>query len=101
MRLGFSRLQAKVRGRQMQVKYERKRAAGLVLQKHIRGLATRREFKRKRAAIIVLQAHTRGMLARKAVKKRKRDVRGSLSLIIGACYASFLCPIFMCCRRGG
>uniref|UniRef100_A0A3Q0RIT2 Myosin VIIB n=1 Tax=Amphilophus citrinellus TaxID=61819 RepID=A0A3Q0RIT2_AMPCI len=73
-RLGFARLQAQVRSRQLHFQYKKKRQAALVLQTHVRGYVARKEWKRKRKAVILLQAHTRGILARKALEKMKRDV---------------------------
>uniref|UniRef100_A0A3Q3GNF1 Unconventional myosin-VIIa-like n=1 Tax=Labrus bergylta TaxID=56723 RepID=A0A3Q3GNF1_9LABR len=72
-RLGFARLQAQVRSRQLHYQYKRKREAAMVLQTQIRGHLARKEWKRKRDAVILLQAYTRGGLARKALKKMKRD----------------------------
>uniref|UniRef100_A0A673MLB5 Unconventional myosin-VIIa-like n=1 Tax=Sinocyclocheilus rhinocerous TaxID=307959 RepID=A0A673MLB5_9TELE len=77
-RLGFARLRAQVRSRQMTWQYKQKRQATILLQAQTRGYLMRKEWKRKRAAVILLQAYTRGTLARKAVKKIKRDA--SLSL---------------------
>lgn len=74
MQLGFARLQAQVRSRQLNFQYKKKREAALVLQTHVRGYVARKEWKRKRKAVILLQAHTRGILARKALEKMKRDV---------------------------
>uniref|UniRef100_A0A8C9XWS2 Myosin VIIBa n=1 Tax=Sander lucioperca TaxID=283035 RepID=A0A8C9XWS2_SANLU len=74
-RLGFARLQAQVRSRQLHFQYKKKREAALVLQAQARGYLARKEWKRKRDAVILLQAHTRGALARKAVKKKKTDVK--------------------------
>uniref|UniRef100_A0A3Q1FDI1 Unconventional myosin-VIIb-like n=1 Tax=Acanthochromis polyacanthus TaxID=80966 RepID=A0A3Q1FDI1_9TELE len=73
-KLGFARLQAQVRSRQLHFQYKRQREAALVLQAQIRGYLARKDWKRKRDAAILLQAQTRGMLARKALKKMKRDV---------------------------
>uniref|UniRef100_A0A4W4EFL6 Uncharacterized protein n=1 Tax=Electrophorus electricus TaxID=8005 RepID=A0A4W4EFL6_ELEEL len=72
-RLGFARLQATVRSRQLARTYELERKAALLLQTQIHGYLAREEWKRKRTAIILLQAHVRGMHARTAVKKMKRD----------------------------
>uniref|UniRef100_I3KT63 Si:ch73-194h10.2 n=1 Tax=Oreochromis niloticus TaxID=8128 RepID=I3KT63_ORENI len=74
VQLGFARLQAQVRSRQLHFRYKKRRQATLVLQAHIRGHLARKEWKRKRKAVILLQAHTRGILARKALEKMKRDV---------------------------
>uniref|UniRef100_A0A3Q3GXY4 Unconventional myosin-VIIa-like n=1 Tax=Labrus bergylta TaxID=56723 RepID=A0A3Q3GXY4_9LABR len=73
VQLGFARLQAQVRSRQLHYQYKRKREAAMVLQTQIRGHLARKEWKRKRDAVILLQAYTRGGLARKALKKMKRD----------------------------
>eukprot|EP00064_Thunnus_orientalis_P003654 superscaffoldBa00000309_g3665 len=74
VQLGFARLQAQVRSRQLHFQYKKKREAAIVLQAKARGYLARKEWKRKRDAVILLQAHTRGMLARKALKKMKRDL---------------------------
>uniref|UniRef100_G3NI32 Myosin VIIBa n=1 Tax=Gasterosteus aculeatus aculeatus TaxID=481459 RepID=G3NI32_GASAC len=74
VQLGFARLQAQVRSRQLQFRYEKQRKASVVLQARVRGYQARKEWKRKRDAVILLQAHARGGLARKAMKKRKTDV---------------------------
>uniref|UniRef100_A0A8C7GGW7 Unconventional myosin-VIIa-like n=1 Tax=Oncorhynchus kisutch TaxID=8019 RepID=A0A8C7GGW7_ONCKI len=73
-RLGFARLQAKVRARQLQHHYQQKRVAAVRLQAQTRGYLARKEWQRKRRAVILLQTNTRGMLARKQVKKMKRDM---------------------------
>lgn len=93
VRLGFERLQAQVRSRQMRYQYERMRVATLVIQKHARSFIARREYQRKREAVIVLQAHTRGMLARKAIKKKKRAVR-SFGFFVSS-YLDRLCFVFL------
>uniref|UniRef100_A0A672G4R0 Si:ch73-194h10.2 n=1 Tax=Salarias fasciatus TaxID=181472 RepID=A0A672G4R0_SALFA len=74
VQLGFARLQAQVRSRQLCFQYKKKREAALVLQAHAKGYLARKEFRRKRDAVILLQAHTRGMLARKALKEKERAV---------------------------
>uniref|UniRef100_A0A3P8TVQ5 Si:ch73-194h10.2 n=1 Tax=Amphiprion percula TaxID=161767 RepID=A0A3P8TVQ5_AMPPE len=74
VQLGFTRLQAQVRSRQLHFQYKRKREAALVLQTQVRGYLARKDWKRKRDAVILLQAQTRGMLARKALEKMKRDM---------------------------
>uniref|UniRef100_A0A8K9UUE2 Myosin VIIBa n=1 Tax=Oncorhynchus mykiss TaxID=8022 RepID=A0A8K9UUE2_ONCMY len=73
VQLGFARLQAKVRARQLQHHYQQKRVAAVRLQAQTRGYLARKEWQRKRRAVILLQTNTRGMLARKQVKKMKRD----------------------------
>uniref|UniRef100_A0A674A390 Myosin VIIB n=1 Tax=Salmo trutta TaxID=8032 RepID=A0A674A390_SALTR len=74
-RLGFARLQAKARARQLQHHYQQKRVAAVRLQAQTRGYLARKEWQRKRQAVILLQANSRGMLARKHAKKMKRDRR--------------------------
>ncbi|CAB1323745.1 unnamed protein product, partial [Coregonus sp. 'balchen'] len=74
VQLGFARLQAKVRARQLQHHYQQKRAAAVLLQAQSRGYLARKEWQRKRHAVVLLQANTRGMLARKQMKKMKRDM---------------------------
>ncbi|XP_035997446.1 unconventional myosin-VIIb [Fundulus heteroclitus] len=73
VQLGFARLQALARSRQLHLHYKRRRDAALVLQTHIRGYLARKELKRKRSAVILLQANTRGMLARRKLKQMKRE----------------------------
>uniref|UniRef100_A0AAR2L4U3 Myosin VIIBa n=1 Tax=Pygocentrus nattereri TaxID=42514 RepID=A0AAR2L4U3_PYGNA len=65
-RLGFARLQATVRSRQIARQYELERRATLLLQTQIHGYLARKEWKRKRDAAILLQAHIRGLNARRA-----------------------------------
>uniref|UniRef100_A0A8B9KNY7 Si:ch73-194h10.2 n=1 Tax=Astyanax mexicanus TaxID=7994 RepID=A0A8B9KNY7_ASTMX len=65
-RLGFARLQATVRSRQITRQYELERKAALLLQTQIHGYFARKEWRRKRDAAILLQAHIRGMNARRA-----------------------------------
>uniref|UniRef100_A0A3B1KCJ7 Si:ch73-194h10.2 n=1 Tax=Astyanax mexicanus TaxID=7994 RepID=A0A3B1KCJ7_ASTMX len=76
-RLGFARLQATVRSRQITRQYELERKAALLLQTQIHGYFARKEWRRKRDAAILLQAHIRGMNARRAVNKMKRDVKAA------------------------
>uniref|UniRef100_A0A8C9R3J4 Si:ch73-194h10.2 n=1 Tax=Scleropages formosus TaxID=113540 RepID=A0A8C9R3J4_SCLFO len=66
--LGFARLQATVRSRQLRHSYKQKRAAAILLQTQTRGCLARKDWKRKQEAVRVLQAYTRGMLARKGVR---------------------------------
>uniref|UniRef100_A0A8C5BQ29 Myosin VIIBa n=1 Tax=Gadus morhua TaxID=8049 RepID=A0A8C5BQ29_GADMO len=75
--IGLTRLQARVRSRQMQHKYQKKREAATVLQARVRGINARKEWRRQKAAVVLLQAYTRGALARRAVRKMKTDVRWS------------------------
>uniref|UniRef100_A0A3P8UQH7 Si:ch73-194h10.2 n=1 Tax=Cynoglossus semilaevis TaxID=244447 RepID=A0A3P8UQH7_CYNSE len=72
VQLGFNRLQALVRSRQLQHQYKKKREAVIKLQAQTRGYLARKERRRKTDAVIVLQAYTRGLLARNAAKMRKR-----------------------------
>ncbi|XP_015236451.1 PREDICTED: unconventional myosin-VIIa-like [Cyprinodon variegatus] len=74
VQLGFARLQALSRSRQLHLSYLKKRQAALVLQTHIRGYLARKEWKRKRNAVILLQAHTRSMLAKRKLQKMQRDM---------------------------
>uniref|UniRef100_A0A8C5CYU8 Myosin VIIBa n=1 Tax=Gadus morhua TaxID=8049 RepID=A0A8C5CYU8_GADMO len=77
VQIGLTRLQARVRSRQMQHKYQKKREAATVLQARVRGINARKEWRRQKAAVVLLQAYTRGALARRAVRKMKTDVRWS------------------------
>uniref|UniRef100_A0A3B1IXS3 Si:ch73-194h10.2 n=1 Tax=Astyanax mexicanus TaxID=7994 RepID=A0A3B1IXS3_ASTMX len=63
VQLGFARLQATVRSRQITRQYELERKAALLLQTQIHGYFARKEWRRKRDAAILLQAHIRGMNA--------------------------------------
>ncbi|MEQ2283274.1 hypothetical protein AMECASPLE_009487, partial [Ameca splendens] len=74
VQLGFARMQALARSRQLHLQYKKRREAALVLETQIRGYLARKEWKRKRDAVILLQAHTRGMLDRKKLQKMKRDM---------------------------
>lgn len=80
VQLGFNRLQALVRSRQLQHQYKKKREAVIKLQAQTRGYLARKERRRKTDAVIVLQAYTRGLLARNAAKMRKRHVGAILGL---------------------
>lgn len=75
VQLGYNRLQATVRSRQLARQYELERKATLLLQAQIHTYFARKKWKQKRAAVILLQSHVRGMHARKSVKKMKNDVR--------------------------
>uniref|UniRef100_A0AAZ3QDY7 Uncharacterized protein n=1 Tax=Oncorhynchus tshawytscha TaxID=74940 RepID=A0AAZ3QDY7_ONCTS len=81
-RLGFARLQAKVRARQLQHHYQQKRVAAVRLQAQTRGYLARKEWQRKRRAVILLQTNTRGMLARKqmflSAKERREEELAAL-----------------------
>uniref|UniRef100_A0A671NGN2 Unconventional myosin-VIIa-like n=1 Tax=Sinocyclocheilus anshuiensis TaxID=1608454 RepID=A0A671NGN2_9TELE len=72
---GFTRLQAKVRSRQLHTEYMRRRAAAITLQTQTRGYLAKKDLKRKKDAVTLLQAQTRGLLARKTLKRMKTDVR--------------------------
>uniref|UniRef100_A0A8C2C504 Si:ch73-194h10.2 n=1 Tax=Cyprinus carpio TaxID=7962 RepID=A0A8C2C504_CYPCA len=73
-RLGFARLRAQVRSRQMAWQFKQKRQATILLQAQTRGCLARKEWKRKRAAVILLQAYTRGTLARKAAAEQLESI---------------------------
>uniref|UniRef100_A0AAQ6I9S3 Uncharacterized protein n=1 Tax=Anabas testudineus TaxID=64144 RepID=A0AAQ6I9S3_ANATE len=75
VQLGFARLQAQVRSRQLHFQYKKKREAAVVLQAQARGYLARKEWKRKRDAVILLQAHTRGVLRQKHLEEVLRQKR--------------------------
>ena len=93
VQLGFTRLQARVRARQLRHRYEQQRVAVVVLQARARGCLARRAWTWQRQAVVLLQAHTRGMLARKTVHKMKRDVRPAL------CDSSMTACVCVCVCR--
>uniref|UniRef100_W5KB83 Si:ch73-194h10.2 n=1 Tax=Astyanax mexicanus TaxID=7994 RepID=W5KB83_ASTMX len=79
-RLGFARLQATVRSRQITRQYELERKAALLLQTQIHGYFARKEWRRKRDAAILLQAHIRGMNARRYLTQGSSGLQAFLSL---------------------
>ncbi|XP_071348422.1 unconventional myosin-VIIa-like isoform X2 [Trachinotus anak] len=70
---GYERLASKIRGRKQQLRYQRQRAASIIIQKQVRGYQMRKGWKKKREAVILLQAYTRGLLARRATQKLMND----------------------------
>ncbi|NWY55402.1 MYO5B protein, partial [Chionis minor] len=55
-----------------ELRYQRLRAACILLQRHLRGWLARRRFARARAAAVCLQRHARGMLARRFTRLLRR-----------------------------
>lgn len=74
MRIGFERLQAVVRTRQLATSYKEMRRRVIVFQSCCRGLLARRELQMKIGAIITIQSGFKMMYARKELEKRKREV---------------------------
>ncbi|AWP04504.1 putative unconventional myosin-VIIa-like [Scophthalmus maximus] len=70
---GYERLGSKIRGRKLQLLYQRQCAAALTIQTQVRGYQMRKGWKQKREAVILLQAHSRGLLARRAAQKMRDD----------------------------
>ncbi|XP_074544475.1 unconventional myosin-VIIa-like [Halichoeres trimaculatus] len=68
---GYERLTAKIRGRQLQFRFQKQRKAAIMIQSQIRGYKARKEYKQKKEAVIVLQAHARGALERRNAVRNK------------------------------
>uniref|UniRef100_A0A8C4S7H9 Myosin VIIB n=1 Tax=Erpetoichthys calabaricus TaxID=27687 RepID=A0A8C4S7H9_ERPCA len=73
-RLGFARLQAQCRSRQLFHRYQKTRAMVVLLQARCRGYLLRQEKCKKLEAVHILQAYTRGMLARRAAAILRKEV---------------------------
>jgi myosin-7 len=74
MRLGFQRLQALIRMRQLNLQFTRLRQRVVSLQAHCRGHLLRREYQNKRAAVIRIQRFVRAFIARKQMMKLQKEV---------------------------
>ena len=74
MRMGFERLQAMVRSRQLHSSYKEMRLRIMAFQSRCRGYLARREYKIKLGAIITIQAGFRMVLAKKTVQKLPQEV---------------------------
>uniref|UniRef100_A0A8C4X8N6 Myosin VIIB n=1 Tax=Erpetoichthys calabaricus TaxID=27687 RepID=A0A8C4X8N6_ERPCA len=72
-RLGFARLQAQCRSRQLFHRYQKTRAMVVLLQARCRGYLLRQEKCKKLEAVHILQAYTRGMLARRAAAILRKE----------------------------
>uniref|UniRef100_A0A8C5JLE3 Myosin VIIB n=1 Tax=Junco hyemalis TaxID=40217 RepID=A0A8C5JLE3_JUNHY len=73
--LGFGRLQALYRGRQLAQRYEATRARIVAFQARCRGFLLRQSLARQHRAARVIQAHARGMLARHTFQRMKRELQ--------------------------
>ena len=74
MRLGFERLQALVKTRQLATSYKEMRKRIIAFQSLCRGCISRREHRLKLGAIVTLQAGFKMALARKELNRRKKEV---------------------------
>ena len=74
MRVGFERLQALVRTRQLATSYKEMRRRIIVFQACSRGAIARRELKMKMGAIVTIQAGFKMVYAKKELEKRKKEV---------------------------
>uniref|UniRef100_A0A8C3MFA8 Uncharacterized protein n=1 Tax=Geospiza parvula TaxID=87175 RepID=A0A8C3MFA8_GEOPR len=72
--LGFGRLQALYRGRQLAQRYEATRARIVAFQARCRGFLLRHRLAQQHRAARVIQAYARGMLARQTYQRMKREV---------------------------
>lgn len=76
--LGFGRLQALYRSRQLAKQYEATRAHIIRLQAMCRGYLMRQKIAKQKEAVCVIQAYARGMFARQIYQKMKREVCSQL-----------------------
>ena len=74
MRIGFERLQALVRTRQLLTSYKEMRRRIIMFQSICRGEIARRELKMKMGAIVTIQAGFKMVYAKKELAKRKKEV---------------------------
>lgn len=72
--LGFGRLQALYRSRQLAKQYGATRAHIIRLQAICRGYLMRQKITEQKKAVCVIQAYARGMLARQTYQRMKREV---------------------------
>lgn len=72
--LGFGRLQALYRSRQLAKQYEATRAHIIRLQAMCRGYLMRQKIAEQKKAVRIIQAYTRGMFARRIYQRMKREV---------------------------
>uniref|UniRef100_A0A8C8AIM8 Myosin VIIB n=1 Tax=Otus sunia TaxID=257818 RepID=A0A8C8AIM8_9STRI len=71
--LGFGRLQALCRSRQLAKQYEATRAYIIRLQAMCRGYLMRQKIAEQKKAVCVIQAYARGMFARQTYQRMKRE----------------------------
>lgn len=74
MRIGFERLQAVIRTRQLVTSYKEMRRRVIVFQACCRGSIARRELRMKMGAIITIQAGFKMVYAKKELEKRRKEV---------------------------
>lgn len=72
--LGFGRLQALYRSRQLAQQYEATRAGIIRFQAVCRGYLVRQKVAEQKKAVRVIQAYARGMLARQTYQRIKAEV---------------------------
>uniref|UniRef100_A0A8D0EH34 Myosin VIIB n=1 Tax=Strix occidentalis caurina TaxID=311401 RepID=A0A8D0EH34_STROC len=73
--LGFGRLQALCRSRQLAKQYEATRAYIIRLQAMCRGYLMRQKIAEQKKAVCVIQAYARGMFARRIYQRMKREYK--------------------------
>lgn len=73
MRIGFERLQAVIRTRQLVTSYKEMRRRVIVFQACCRGSIARRELRMKMGAIITIQAGFKMVYAKKELEKRRKE----------------------------
>lgn len=72
--LGFERLQALFRSRQLAKQFETARAHVIRFQARCRGYLMRQKIAEQKKAACIIQAYARGMLARHSFQRMKREV---------------------------
>uniref|UniRef100_A0A8B9MXU9 Myosin VIIB n=1 Tax=Accipiter nisus TaxID=211598 RepID=A0A8B9MXU9_9AVES len=77
--LGFGRLQALYRSRQLAKQYEATRAHIIRLQAMCRGYLMRQKIAEQKKAVCIIQAYARGMFARRIYQRMKREVWSQIS----------------------
>ena len=75
MRIGFERLQALVRTRQLRTSYKEMRRRIMIFQSRCRGAIARRDLKMKIGAIVTIQAGFKMIYAKKELERRRTEVR--------------------------
>uniref|UniRef100_A0A670IEJ0 Myosin VIIB n=1 Tax=Podarcis muralis TaxID=64176 RepID=A0A670IEJ0_PODMU len=78
--LGFERLQALFRSRQLVKQYEAARASVIKFQALCRGYLMRQKTAEQLKAVCVIQAYARGMFARRSFQRMKREVEDAEKL---------------------
>lgn len=70
MRLGFERLTAAIRSRQLQRQFKRQRAAAITIQAQVRGYQARKQWSQN---TLMLKAYVHGYLASRRADKRRKE----------------------------